>query len=466
MLTQDSIRQMVMNGSDSWLKPQLQILEVKKIPTQLPSETIRYRIILSDGQHFIQGMFASQCTPLINTNQIKKYTIIHLKKWICKSIGVNKLQICIAFECEVIQQMKYGIGRDRPKNVNALIIDDGDEEMKDMVYDNSLPNDFNDEKTDISYNKTKISSKWEYKTKQNIWKSYDNKMQIIINKLKLGQIHQFTIDNEQQQIYKITTEMAAHTNITTNKYIEMRLNASSCSYYNIAKKILQNIFPSIPNEFFDSKNGNNCYCDECHNKRGDKIIYKRGKPAKKYGLPIGFARFGMKINEGFVKMNRVFAEWHACYHGTTQETVTKIFGSGATLLKPGDFGIGGIQLGVRDGHIQKPFKRKNKYYNKIEIFDPNQIYISPSINYVSQKCYAKWIKCKHPSNKDKNICVQFVFQCRIRPGSYKIGQETIGATKKGLILDTNFTNNEIEWYTKENVGITLHGLLLRFQETK
>eukprot|EP01084_Bolivina_argentea_P097908 175994_1 len=206
MLTQDSIRQMVMNGSDSCvaLKPQLQILDIKKIVTF--QKAIRYRTVLSDGQHFIQGMFASQLHPLINTNQIKIFSIIHLKEWICSNICGKRILIVI--DCEVIQQMNNTIGR--PKN--ALIIDDGDEEMKDMVYDNSLPNDFNDEKTDISYNKTKISSKWEYKTKENIWKTYDNKMQVIINKLKLGQIHQFTINNEQQQIYKITEQMAAHTN--------------------------------------------------------------------------------------------------------------------------------------------------------------------------------------------------------------------------------------------------------------
>ena len=34
----------------------------------------------------------------------------------------------------------------------------------------------------------------------------------------------------------------------------------------------------------------------------------------------------------------------------------------------------------------------------------------------------------------------------------------------GKALDVHFSNNELEWYTKENVGIVLHGLLLRIKE--
>ena len=31
-------------------------------------------------------------------------------------------------------------------------------------------------------------------------------------------------------------------------------------------------------------------------------------------------------------------------------------------------------------------------------------------------------------------------------------------------MDNHFSNNELEWYTKENIGIVLHGLLLRVKE--
>ena len=60
------------------------------------------------------------------------------------------------------------------------------------------------------------------------------------------------------------------------------------------------------------------------------------------------------------------------------------------------------------------------------------------------------------------IKVKFALQVRQRPESYKIGQETIGATKKGKKIDDYFDNNQIEWYTKENIAIAINGLLVQF----
>ena len=62
--------------------------------------------------------------------------------------------------------------------------------------------------------------------------------------------------------------------------------------------------------------------------------------------------------------------------------------------------------------------------------------------------------------------IQFAFQLRIKPGSYKIGQQTVGATKIGKNLDEHFKNEELEWYTKQNLSIVLYGLLLRISEAK
>lgn len=67
----------------------------------------------------------------------------------------------------------------------------------------------------------------------------------------------------------------------------------------------------------------------------------------------------------------------------------------------------------------------------------------------------------NPENNKEVLKVQFVFQCRQRPGSYGIGQETVGAAKSGKKLDVLFKNNELEWYTKESVGIFIYGLLVR-----
>ena len=53
------------------------------------------------------------------------------------------------------------------------------------------------------------------------------------------------------------------------------------------------------------------------------------------------------------------------------------------------------------------------------------------------------------------------FQVRQKPGSFGIGQETIGATEKGEVIDPLIGNEQLEYYTQQSVGIILHGLLVK-----
>jgi len=108
MLSNGAIRRMVNN--DTSIKPRLQVLDVKKIVTGQSGE--RYRLVLSDGQLYIQGMLATQCTELVSNNQLKKFCIIHLKEFVCNNISGKK--ICVVIQCDVVQQMNSGIGK--PQN--------------------------------------------------------------------------------------------------------------------------------------------------------------------------------------------------------------------------------------------------------------------------------------------------------------------------------------------------------------
>eukprot|EP01084_Bolivina_argentea_P231362 390202_1 len=244
--------------------------------------------------------------------------------------------------------------------------------------------------------------------------------------------------------------------LVENHMDNSKWNENKCPIQ-IAEKVLQKHFPMLPPNAHDP-NGDKCFCLKCHTLRNDKIIYQRGQPPQKYALPIEWVRFGLTTNQTVCAMNNVWDGWHVAFHGTTKEIIPQIFQSGQ-LLKPGDITISGKQLGIREGHIRKPFERYNKYTKNKEIFDPNQIYLSPSIKYSGE--YAKWSYCSHPEDKSRTIKVQYAFQARIRPGSYGIGQETVGAAQS---IDSHFSNNSLEWYTKENVAIVLHGLLVRIKE--
>ena len=55
-----------------------------------------------------------------------------------------------------------------------------------------------------------------------------------------------------------------------------------------------------------------------------------------------------------------------------------------------------------------------------------------------------------------------VFQVLIKPGSYSVGKETIGAGEE--VIDSEFDNSEIEWSTKQYGSTIMYGLLIKAEE--
>ena len=56
--------------------------------------------------------------------------------------------------------------------------------------------------------------------------------------------------------------------------------------------------------------------------------------------------------------------------------------------------------------------------------------------------------------------VKVVFQCRIKPGTYKKKPETLCFGNK--TIDENFSNNEVEWITDDRKAVVPFGLLIAF----
>jgi replication factor A1 len=57
----------------------------------------RYRIIVSDGEHFIQAMLATQLNHLVNDESIKKNTIVNVTKMTCNYVQDKR---CVAKICD------------------------------------------------------------------------------------------------------------------------------------------------------------------------------------------------------------------------------------------------------------------------------------------------------------------------------------------------------------------------------
>ena len=193
-------------------------------------------------------------------------------------------------------------------------------------------------------------------------------------------------------------------------------------------------------------------------------VYAHGEPIAQYAIPVGCSRFGLQVNKALVAANDVFKKWHVSYRGKMADNIEPIFRGGLLLLKAGDVALGGLAIGICGGHIPRPFQRRNMYAQTDELFDPNQVFTSPSARYSSHPAYAKEYIVTHPDHPSKKLLMRFMFQCRQRPGSYSIGQETVGAASQKVTLDPHFDNNQLEWYTKENAGVLVYGLLVQVRE--
>lgn len=65
----------------------------------------------------------------------------------------------------------------------------------------------------------------------------------------------------------------------------------------------------------------------------------------------------------------------------------------------------------------------------------------------------------HDTETDTDYNARVVLQTRIRPGTYKIGRETLGAGKTRI--DPMFDNSEIEWSTNHRGVIIPTGILIK-----
>ena len=56
----------------------VQFLSVKKV---VRGNSERYRLIISDGTYFIQGMLATHCNALVKAENIRDYTVAVIERW-------------------------------------------------------------------------------------------------------------------------------------------------------------------------------------------------------------------------------------------------------------------------------------------------------------------------------------------------------------------------------------------------
>ncbi|XP_078583959.1 neuralized-like protein 4 [Branchiostoma floridae x Branchiostoma japonicum] len=228
-----------------------------------------------------------------------------------------------------------------------------------------------------------------------------------------------------------------------------------CDYWLACRRFKDSL--QIEDSYFNPDE-DKCFCKKCHKDRGDRGSYLRGNPKKRYALPVGWCRFGLRVPATFGDSElNVFSNWHRAYHGTKQETVKKILQGSSILLIPGDVAMGGYELPIRTGHLTPE--------NQPDWLDTIQVFVSPSIVYAGHDLYATTKRFHDVTHSRKVYKARVAFQLCIRPSSYKVGPETVGAKKRKETIDPLFKNEELEWSTRERGGHALYGLLVKLEDS-
>jgi len=103
-LTQDAIRTLIgMNDGrpDGSFKPICQIINIKNVTSKNEgTSSDRFRVILSDGTHFIQGMVATQLNNIMYDGTVKTHNMVCINDYMVNTVKGKK--ICIILNLDVV----------------------------------------------------------------------------------------------------------------------------------------------------------------------------------------------------------------------------------------------------------------------------------------------------------------------------------------------------------------------------
>uniref|UniRef100_A0A8D3A9C8 Neuralized-like protein 4 n=1 Tax=Scophthalmus maximus TaxID=52904 RepID=A0A8D3A9C8_SCOMX len=210
---------------------------------------------------------------------------------------------------------------------------------------------------------------------------------------------------------------------------------------------------TLPDGYFnEDAKCNLCYCESCHKLRGDEAYYKRGEPPRDYALPFGWCRFALRIKP-HCEVSNALKKWHIAYHGTSVGALRRTLDH--SQLLPGMSSIFSVSQVKAEG--------PNGYSEPEENCAPGRevprVRLSPTMRYSGLEIFAPKVQFRDPRSHRCHQA-QVGFQVCVRPGSYKVGPQTLGHSEP---LDPRFSNSEIEWITKEQGGTLLYGLLVRIE---
>ncbi|CAF3522571.1 unnamed protein product [Rotaria sp. Silwood2] len=214
--------------------------------------------------------------------------------------------------------------------------------------------------------------------------------------------------------------------------------SSPCKYKSLCVEYLKSL---NWNEALFDRRFNRCYCSNCYPDSWNNTLVEAGSL---YVIPRHWCRFGLQVDKIRSDVDHIWHDWIVTYHGTSAEAAHSIVAYRQFLI-PGDKCIDGEKIAIHPGHI------KEQYH----------IYTSPTIAYSSIPCYcpSKQFRSKITNNLYN---ARIVIQCRQKPGTFQVQQETIEAGNKRIC--PIIPNSQVEIFTTFRASIVPYGLLIHLTE--
>ncbi|KAJ1431135.1 Zinc finger, CCHC-type [Sesbania bispinosa] len=107
------------NFSSEELKPVLQVIELKLVQSQQNSAVERYRIVLSDGSYYQQGMLTTQKNELVRSRSLQKGSVVRLTQFTCSAVQGRKIIIIVDLDVLLDKFDLIGVPVALSKNTSA-----------------------------------------------------------------------------------------------------------------------------------------------------------------------------------------------------------------------------------------------------------------------------------------------------------------------------------------------------------
>ncbi|GFY36529.1 neuralized-like protein 4 [Trichonephila clavipes] len=180
----------------------------------------------------------------------------------------------------------------------------------------------------------------------------------------------------------------------------------------------------------------------CHKLRGEEPYYRKGDPPRDYAQPFGWCRFPLRSSSKAEKSG-IIDKWHVAFYGTG-------FGSVRCILEHGKL----LSPAMKGFKVQQKATDKG---DKSKDTNTGHVLISPTMLYAGSTKFSPKEEFVDWETK-KLYHAKVAFQVCVRPGSYTVGPQQLGVREP---IDVHFSNNDLEWYTKEEGSIILHSLLMK-----